>query len=142
MRTIFALFAIFLMFLNTPSFACDTCYEPTEIDKSIVISVDGKELTGVEYIKEYVTMCTYVPEMKKFVVHKCNQEKRASSSTTVKKGHHRDGHGGSRASSSAFRHRKVQWLKCTDCGLYLRGYPEGAKHFECTGHKHFQRIDF
>ena len=155
MKTIFSLAIFMLMSMNASSFACHTCtqgsdttenkkphYVPTEIDKAIVISVDGKTMTGVEYIKEYVTKCTYIPETQKFVIHKCNQEKRDDAKVTTK-GHHnrRDGHGGRKESDNDFRHRPVQWLRCDTCGMYLRGYTEGARHSQCTNHTHFQRID-
>lgn len=137
MKTKLSIFAC--VFLSMHAFAGSQ-----DSQKGSVILLDGKEMSRSEYIEEYISTCTYIPESKKFVIHRCKEEKkeRLESKSVIEKGRRRrDSHGGSSTRTRDIKRRRVQWLRCDDCGIYLRGYAEGAQHYDDTGHEHFQRID-
>ena len=113
-----------------------------EPSKEMFITIGNQEYTEEEFDKEYITYYEFNPETNKFKVHKCNQDKlREKNCNLVDKKYHKH-------HISRYQHprrqdySRAQWLRCRDCGKYLRGSNEAREHSIDTGHKLFDRIDF
>ena len=157
MKAIFITLCAFIS-LSASAFACDpnntidsrgpSVYPTPDGDSyysdqtDTTITIDGVAIKEADFVKEYITQYEYNPKSKKFIVHKCNQEKAAA---LVKKDHNhkRDGHGGMQVHGRRDRERRTrycQWYRCDACLRAFQGPESIYDHVQDTGHRMFHRI--